>query len=229
MTILIMECIISSKYLFINFLIKYMEICQNSKEFHLIRQISKSFSTVIDPNFMHMNHDFNIIGNITDIKRIFELWDLTDYPRKLSLYKNIKATKYYISSFLYAQIYIPKNYIHILDYKPKNLTNYWGSNIWNIIHETYISYIYAQQINYYEELLNNMINLCRNCKHLTNNIVKEVEPINVRSIYREKLRYATNHDLDIRKKSNKPKYVKHDINFRVPKCSKRPKTIKYHR
>jgi hypothetical protein len=230
MTISIMECIISSKYLFINFLIKYMEICQNPKEFHLIRQISKGFSTVIDPNFMHIDHDFNIIGNINDIKIIFKIWDLfpstwnpTYICSKLSLYKNINSTECRIICLKYGYIlpnllFLPLNYVHILDYKPvpklvetswpkpSNNSWCWGPELWNVIHKTY----YTQP-----------------CAYTPNNM--SIKPINIKSIYGKKLKYTTNHDFGIHQKSNKSKYTKHNINNKVPKCSKRPKTIKYHR
>jgi len=220
-----MECIISSRFLFIQFLLEYMKICRNQTEFHLIRQISKVFSTIIDPNFMRIDYDFDIIGDINNIKKIFELWDLAPFYSELNLYKHTtKCSIKIISPYPY-DYNINENYIHIIEKKPNIRKYLWGTGIWSVIGRAMYE---RNQIKLKMMFEKNQIKLKSNI-HWGE---KYENPI--RSIYginNKKLRYVNNHDLGIQPgQLNNHKYRKHKIDHnRIPSQSKRPITIKYHR
>lgn len=96
-----MESIINSQYLLTQLLVQFMKICRKPKDFHVLRGISRAFSAIIDPNFMKMNCDFSIIGNIEDVKEIFQMWKLDNddkchsylcsTSRTFNLYKKVSS------------------------------------------------------------------------------------------------------------------------------------------
>jgi len=93
-----MNHVLELKYLCDEFLVQYMKICCNPKEFHKLRQVCKLFKNIISSNFMHIGCIFSIIGDISDMKTIFLTWNFYKFEN-LYMYK----------------IKIPENIIFISD------------------------------------------------------------------------------------------------------------------
>jgi len=132
-----MNQLISSKYLFNHLIIEYMKTCNNPKEFHLIRQVSRAFASIIDPNFMRIKYNFSIIGDNNDIQYIFQNCKFSNSSKTFSLYRHSITSRYIIGSWS-DNIGLDHNYIHICD---KFITHWessassWGLPILQYIHQ----------------------------------------------------------------------------------------------
>jgi len=171
---------------------------------------------------MRIDYDFDIIGDINNIKKIFELWDLAPFYSELKLYKHTsRCSIKIISPYDYN---INENYIHIIEKKPNIHKYFWGIGMWSVIGRAMYE---RNQIKLKMMFEKNQIKL-KNDIHWGEkyeNPVKSTYEIN-----NKKSRYVTNHDLGIQQQQvNNHKYRKHKIDHKIPSRSKRPITIKYHR